>query len=427
MKWIREHLYLYYPVLVFALYFATEKVFALDSVKILSQSDATYLFFQYKEELLDEMAGVYRRNNEDAGDQSETRPATTEQPSVQGTAAPDAAANDPEAPADAVAGMLAALQPGMVGGDPGGDIDPGEDGFPGDVRAKTMMVLGSSRLLYFDYSRFDRNFPDWEMFNFSAPVTAPAYYLYILERALERGVRPDYLVLETDPFQFNAGSDAFRRSNLGFSFDFKFMLKYFARFKRGDISYFLARNLFAGYRYPPDPQNIRTRLRNPNHPMMLAVPALDAYQRANRGAGKNVIPRDSWFERDFSTLELSSKRTLGWLYGNYSLSDRQFYFFEEILKRAQAEGIPVTLVRPQVSRPMTRMLDALPEYAELIAEWDARAGALMTRYDTTYLDLSKSADYYCNSFVDGSHMAMDCYHPMLVLIMRQYQNREIIK
>lgn len=410
MNWIREHLYLYYPVLVFGLYFGVEKVFALDSVKRLSQSDATYLFFQYKEELLDEMAEVYRRNA--AGE------AAAEQAEADNQASPG---GSHEQPADAMSGILSALQPGMVGGDPGGDIDPGEEGFPEDVRAKTMMVLGSSRLLYFDYSRFDRNFPDWEMFNFSAPVTAPAYYLYILERALDRGVRPDYLVLETDPFQFNSGSDAFRRSNLGFSFDFRFMLKYFANFKREDVSYFLARNLFAGYRYPPDPENIRTRLRNPNHPMMLAVPTLDAYQRANRGAGKNVIPRDSWFERDFSTLELSSERTLGWLYGNYRLSDRQFYFFEEILRRAAAEGIPVTLVRPQVSRPMTRMLNTLPRFEKLMREWDLRAHEIMQRYDVTYLDLSRSEEYYCNSFVDGSHMAMDCYHPMLVLIMRQYE------
>ncbi|MEQ9367070.1 MAG: DUF1574 family protein, partial [Leptospirales bacterium] len=375
-----------------------------------------------KAELLDVLAEVYRRTaNGEALIQENAAPRDAQDP---GESSPPGeereAANVQEKP-DPMAGILAALQPGMVGGDPGGDIDPGEEGFPGGVRAKTMMVLGSSRLLYFDYSRFDRNFPDWEMFNFSAPVTAPAYYLYILERALDRGVRPDYLVLETDPFQFNAGSDAFRRSNLGFSFDFRFMLKYFARFKRSDVSYFLARNLFAGYRYPPDPQNIRTRLRNASHPMMLAVPTLDAYQRANRGAGKNVIPRDSWFERDFSTLELSSERTLSWLYGNYSLSDRQFYFFEELLKRAQAEGIPVTLVRPQVSRPMTRMLNTLPRYAEKIAGWERRAGEIMDRYDVTYLDLSRSADYYCNSFVDGSHMAMDCYHPMLVLVMRQYE------
>ncbi|MCR9144666.1 MAG: DUF1574 domain-containing protein [bacterium] len=409
MKWLREHLYLYYPVAVFALYFGVEKVFALDSVKILSQSDATYLFFQYKEELLDEMAEVHRRNA--AG---EPAPVESEQSADAQAAVADSS--------DPMAGILAALQPGMVGGDPGGDIDPGEEGFPEDVRAKTMMVLGSSRLLYFDYSRFDRNFPDWEMFNFSAPVTAPAYYLYILERALDRGVKPDYLVLETDPFQFNSGSDAFRRSNLGFSFDFPFIFKYFSHFRRTDVSYFFARNLFAGYRYPPDPENIRTRLRNSSHPMLLAVPTLDAYQRANRGAGKNVIPRDSWFERDFATLELSSERTLGWLYGNYDLSDRQFYFFEEILKRAKAEGIPVTLVRPQVSRPMTRMLNTLPRYAEKIAEWERRAEAIMQRYDATYLDLSASEDYYCNSFVDGSHMAMDCYHPMLVLVMRQYEN-----
>jgi hypothetical protein len=392
MKWLREHLYLYYPLAVFLVYFSVEKIAALDAVKILSQGDATYLFFQYKQELINELQRVYDRN---------------------------------QRPGDLRAANAPAVDSPVAGGtplaDPGGDIDPGEPGFPEGVRAKTLLVLGSSRLLYFDYARFDRNFPDWEMFNFSAPVTAPAYYLYILERVLERGVRPDYIVLEADPFQFNDGSDAFRRSNLGFSFDTAFILKYFLRFKRDEVSYFFARNLFASYRYPPDPVNIRNRLKNPNHPMMLAVPVLDTYQRANRGAGKNVIPRDSWFERDFSTLELSAKRTLRWLYGNYRLSEGQFYFLGRILERAKAEGIPVTLIRPQVSRPMTHMLRTMPEYATRIDVWESRIDAMVRDYGVTYLDLDRRPDYYCNSFVDSSHMAMDCYHPMLVLVMRQYR------
>ncbi len=154
--------------------------------------------------------------------------------------------------------------------------------------------------------------------------------------------------------------------------------------------------------------------------MLVAVPTLDAYQRANRGAGKNVIPRDSWFERDFATLELSSERTLRWLYGNYRLSDEQFYFFERILQLAQTHSIPITLIRPQVSRPMTRILATREPNMSEIAVWEERMSALIETYGIRYLDLAARDDYYCNSFVDGSHMAMDCYHPMLVLAMRQY-------
>ncbi len=226
MQWLRNHLYLYYPVLVFALYFGVEKIAGLDVVKQYSQSDATYLFFQYKDELLAELEFVHKRN--------------------QGV---DAAELPPAPEAESVAVQDLSGQALVVEADPGGDIDPGDSGFPADLDAKTLLVLGSSRLLYFDFARFDRNFPDWEMFNFSAPVTAPAYYLYILERSIERGVIPDYIILETDPFQFNSGSDAFRRSNLGFSFDAAFMAKYFAHFQRTDVSYWLARNLFAAYKF----------------------------------------------------------------------------------------------------------------------------------------------------------------------------------
>ena len=390
MAWIREHLYLYYPMLVFLLYFAVEKLAGIDELKVYTQGDATYLFFDYKDDLLDELEFIDRRNK--------------------GAVAAVTSGEEPAVPV---------LKQGVP--DPGGDIDPGEAGFPEGVEPKTMLVLGSSRLLYFDYVRFDRNFPEWEMFNFSAPVTAPAYYLYILERALERGVKPEYIVLETDPFQYNSGSDAFRKSNLGFSFDFRFMFKYFTHFQRDDVSYFLARNLFQSYRYPVDPGNLRRRLKDPNRPMLIAVPIVDMYQRAHRGAGKNVIPRETWFERDFATLELSAKKTLRWLYGNYKLDEEQFYFLERILETARENDIQVTLVRPQVSRPMTRILETDPRFADELGVWEERMDEIIEKHQVTYLDLGNREDYYCNEFVDGSHMALGCYHPMLVLVMQQYQ------
>ena len=353
--------YIYYPVLLFSIYFAIDKVCLLDQVKMLSQPDATYLFFDYKAELLDELVKV--------------------------------------------------------------DAEIRAESAEGSGLRKTMLVLGSSRLLYIDYARFSRNFPDWEMFNFSAPVTAPAYYLYILERTLERGVHPDYMLIEVDPFQFNEGSDAFVRSNLAYSFDMGFLLEHWSLFKQDEISYFLGRQLFAAYRYPPSPGIIWQRWKDPTDRVMLAMQLMDRYQRENRGAGKNIIPRDTWYEQDFARLEYTADRSVRWLYGNYTLSDRQFEFLEKLLALAAANNIQLTLLRPQVSRPMTRLLAERESLREPIDQWETRMTRLLDASDPTlvrYLDLTRRDDYQCNTFVDATHMAIDCYHPMLILVMRQY-------
>jgi hypothetical protein len=48
-----------------------------------------------------------------------------------------------------------------------------------------MVILGSSRLLYFDAEQLREYYPDWKIYNFSSAVTTPAYYAYNLEKIRE--------------------------------------------------------------------------------------------------------------------------------------------------------------------------------------------------------------------------------------------------
>ena len=356
----RTNRYIYFPVLVALIYFGLEKACMHPSMKKLTQPDAVSLYFDYKSELLDEMDGVYRKIHANSGQ--------------------------------------------------------------GKARKKIFMVLGSSRLMFFSYPQFVRNFPDWEIFNFSAPVTAPAYYAYILERTLERGIKPDYILIEADPYQFNVGSNVFVRSNLAHSFDFRFILNHISLFSADEISYYLARNLFAGFKYPPWPSILRERLADLENPKLKWLNLLDQYQRDNRGAGRSLIPRENWFQRDVPWLEGIAEKDILRMYGNYSLSDRQFEFLKYMLDMARKNKIAVLMLTPQVSRPMERMVNADRELTMQMQLWDSKFRQSIAPYQYPYLNLSNREDFYCNTFVDATHMSLDCYHPMLILVMRQYED-----
>lgn len=348
---------IYFPLILFLLYFALDKVMLLPSVQRLTQSDATYLYFQYKSELMDEMKQVY-----------------------------DSIRGDSTTP----------------------------------YKKKIFMIMGSSRFLYFDYKTYRQTFPDWEMFNFSAPVTAPAYYAYILQRVLDRNIHPDYLLIEVDPYQYNEGSDAFVRSNLAYSFDLPFILGHSNLLKPDEISTYVGKSLFAAFRYTPDLNVLIKRLNNHKDQRLLALDMLDKFQRENRGGGKSLIPREDWYERDFARLMGTSERTLIWLYGNYKISDRQFQFLRMTLEMADRAGIKVILVRPPVSRPMDRLLKEDKRIGPAIQKWEHRMDHLLEDYSVTYLNLLDHPDYYCNSYVDGAHMSLDCYHPFMMLVMDHY-------
>jgi len=348
-----------FPVIVFLIYFSIDKACLLPAVKRLTQPDATYLYFDYKKELLDELERVHTAN---------ARP----------------------------------------------------ENYVSGLRKKTLIVLGSSRLLYFDTARFLRNYPDWELFNFSAPVTAPAYYAYILERIVDRGIIPDYIIVEADPLQYNDGADHFVRSNLAYSFDLRFILQHQDLLKNSEISYFIARLLFAGYKYPPDLNSAISRLRDQKDRLLLALDELDRFQRANRGAARSIIPRENWYQRDFGALEVSSAQSIGWIYGNYRVSERQFKFLELILDLTRKNKIPILLLRPQVSRTMQSQLDESKKLGPPIAAWEKMFQKVIEPYGFPYLDLRHDGDVSCNTFVDGAHMALDCYKMLTVAMMREY-------
>lgn len=355
----KNHRYLFYPLLIFLIYFGLDKICLSSRLKMLSQPDAVYLYFDYKENLLDEMQEI----------QSRIR-----------------------------------------------------SGAPGYKNKKIFMMLGSSRLMFFSYEQFSRNFPDWELFNFSAPVTAPAYYDYLLERAYERGIRPDYVLLETDPYQYNEGSGVFVRSNLAHGFDFRFILEHANLFTNDEISYFLARNLFAGFKYPPHPGTVWERILNPMDNRLVWLQALDEHQRKNRGAGRSLIPRANWYERSFPRLEVIAERDIRRMYSRFRFDERQLEFTRNILTNARRHNTALIFLRPQISRPLEKRINDNKELVGHIREWERRVIPLIEKEGYPYIDMARRNDYYCNTFVDASHMSLDCYHPMLILVMRQYGN-----
>src|SRR5690606_36217859 len=101
-------------------------------------------------------------------------------------------------------------------------------------------------------------------------VTTPAYYWYFLEQILDAGDKPDLVVLETDPNQFNINS-IFKESNLTYSFDFPFILRYITLFGRDYFNYYLGKTLFAVKVNKPFLDAAYRNYNNPNLPYVEAM------------------------------------------------------------------------------------------------------------------------------------------------------------
>jgi hypothetical protein len=340
----------YIPLFLFLLVFILDKVFLIKKIQLLTQKDATFLYYQYKDELIKNLEEFYKNKQ----------------------------------------------------------------------TKKILVIIGSSRLMFVDYQNFKKIYPDWEMYNFSVPVNSPAYYLYIIEKIINRKIKPDLILLESDPFQFNEFSPGFKKSNLPYTFDLPFVIRNFNLFQREEVSDFLGYLLFAGKKYPPDLYILWNRIRNPEDKLLQIFNKTDEYQRKNNGCGLALIPFEDWYIRDLSELESSAMGTKSWLYANYKESERQWEFFRRTIDLLKRNEVKYIVIKPQVSPVMENLLKNDKVINHAYIRWEEKIRNILP--DKQWIDFSKSNTFYCNTFVDGSHMSKECYDPMLYQIMNLYNN-----
>ncbi len=282
---------------------------------------------------------------------------------------------------------------------------------------KLMIVLGSSRLLYFDHKELQSFYPDWEIYNLSSAVTTPAYYDYQLTKLLDAGIRPDLIVMETDPNQFNQNS-VFKSSNLTYSFDFLYVLENLDLFGKDHFSFFLGRTLFAVGTFKPYLDQMWRNFRNPNLENFRGMYD-STYNHILTNNGHGLSPIDDYVEKDANSLQLTSHRTLDWLFASYVPSKMQYGFYEKILSRIQKEKIKTIVIWPTSSPNF----EALMEKEPLVSEWERSIDSLSAKYEQTIFKLKKDPSYSCNAFADGGHVAKECYRTLMRSILLEYFRR----
>ncbi len=284
-------------------------------------------------------------------------------------------------------------------------------------KKKLMLILGSSRLLYFDAEDLRRFYPDWEIYNLSSAVTTPAYYDYNLTKLLDAGIRPELVLLETDPNQFNQNS-IFKISNLTFSFDLPYVLRNASLFGKEHVSFFLGRRLFSVGTYKPYLDQMWRNYTNPNLEGFVSMKQT-TYDHILNQNGHGLSPIDNYAEKDVNILDMTSHRTLDWLFASYVPSEMQFLFYEKMLNRLKTEKIKSIVVWPISSPNFEALLSTHPA----LKSWEDRVDRISSDYGSPVLKLKKDLNYSCNAFADGGHISKECYHSLMRAVLLEYFRR----
>ncbi len=280
-----------------------------------------------------------------------------------------------------------------------------------------MLILGSSRLLYFDADDLNSFYPDWEIYNLSSAVTTPAYYDYNLTKILDAGIKPDLVLMETDPNQFNQNS-IFKISNLTFSFDLPYVLSNAFIFGKDHVSFFIGRRMFAVGTYKPYLDQMYRNYTNPNLAGFLNMKQT-TYDHILNKNGHGLSPIDNYIEKDANVLDLTSHRTLDWLFAYYKQSEMQFAFYEKILARLTRDKIKFMVIWPVSSPNFEALLNSQPA----IEGWETRIDKVSNDKGSPIVKLKLDKNYSCNAFADGGHISKECYHSLMRAVQLEYFHR----
>ena len=323
------------------------------------------------------------------------------------------------------------------------------------------LILGTSRAAEFNSAEIARYVPNSYTYNFSAPLAASSYHFYWLEKILEAGIKPRFVILEADPMVFHpisigyslaysydrdfvfsnydfnrprlrgskdinkAIEEAFRLQGRGFSFD--------------ETETFILKNLFALYKYPIQTAALRKNGKKLTMPAVekdgKLVPVtpdskwsqtinltgrefrrwmlkrLNDVNRNNLGG----IPNMLLFAVPPRELEERSRADAKKYLSAYKPAPTQIIFFKRILATLARHNVKTVIYWPLVTPLYRKEMEKKGLVTGFQVPIRKEIQRLETKHKNVWIrlkDPDKSPELTCRSFVDSNHLSGRCYNEL---------------
>lgn len=300
------------------------------------------------------------------------------------------------------------------------------------------LIFGSSRSAEFSNEDLQSLIPNSQTYNFSAPFSCPVFHYYWLERTLNAGIQPDFIILEIDPILL---ADNSLEYTLQYALDVEFVAQNTDLFRNRvrdpwnyegkGFSYDQAETYFANafFGLRRFPFRVRAIIDNNKDINLLAWNTAREYrnyvikmvEKANEsklGGIPNLLLVQKTPLEMIADAETNAQR----YFPDYQPSPTQIVFFKKILRAAAERDIPVVVYWP-VSTDI---------YAEKMREYklDERVFDPMTdvvaniaaEHDGAWLrvvDPMSDPRFQCRAFIDSYHLSGACFPKLSELIVER--------
>ncbi len=274
----------------------------------------------------------------------------------------------------------------------------------------TLFILGTSHLGELSTGVMEKSRPDLLPYNYSAPSAPFSYYYYIFSKAIDRGVTPKFLVLEVFPFSASKEANFYA---LRYSYDWNFFWSEFNHFDWNEKDIFLRSQFFETQKFPFRLSEAIKRFKDPSQAQIFELlrNRIESNYKKNRGGIANDLIHNVPDEKLILESETYYRSTLA----NLEFSEDQFYFLEQVFKKANEHKIPILVVET-IQYPA---LYQLIQNAPFQIVWNFRMSLFKNKYKFTYLkfqEYEKVLD--CKYFIDSHHLSGKCYEKPTEILMK---------
>jgi hypothetical protein len=296
-------------------------------------------------------------------------------------------------------------------------------------RKKVLVYFGSSRGLLFNNKYIEEKYPDWVLFNFSVPGGSPDYFLFWLLQFQKDNVKPDFVLLDNTLEAFNLTPTIKIDECINNGLESWFLIKYFNRFSRDEVTNFAAKRLFKTYQYRPKLDVVISRIKN-------NFQILNWYRGWRVQAMRNII-----INRGSASAELSENKTSPeeiierFAAGDYNSYMIPFTFHEarldfqaDNLNILNSMNIPHAGIWVRIAPLYLDRIKSIKQKQKDGSEktafeiWKPKMDELFKKYNSVMLDMNDEPNYKCNAFTDASHMSSECYPDYTDFIFEKLQD-----
>lgn len=279
--------------------------------------------------------------------------------------------------------------------------------------SSAVFVLGTSHLGELSTDRMNELRPDLIVYNYSAPYPSYMYFHYILEKGIQSGLHPKFILLELTPISLE---DKANEYPLKYSLDWSYILTQ-RNLKLDELDLFIRSNLFLSGKFPFRGAEFIKRLKNPElvDIFQLVRGSIIHFDPSKRGGISNEFLVKVPEEKLISESELYFSNSLE----NMDFSSSQTESLEKILILCKKENIKIIGIEPILFPYLARKF----RRSSIGETWKKKIEKLGEKYDFIHIQLQNyEADMNCMDFIDPHHLSGKCYRTITEIIFSSIPN-----